>query len=501
MVFNENLEKTMQVYSYYQYGSATPLDAIMPDAQTMWIGDRYRGLLKFDVTNNVYSIYDLSGPLTARAFSMSAKGNELYIAPGGRDGSYVPLYFQAQVYNFDGTNWSNLYGGNTPQMGGLHDIVTIAIDPNNNKHFFAGSFGSGLLEFDNDAFVNRYGTWNSTLAHHSASDTGDIRVGGTAFDNNGNLWVNCSHTNNCLSMKSGTTWYGFTIPINQENDLGAMVVDHSNQVWSIMRYGSINPYSILVFTDNGTPDNTSDDQARRLNSSVGNGAIPGNVVAAMAVDQDAEVWVGTEAGICVFYSPENIFSGQNFDAQQILVKQGSYYQYLLENEAVTAIAIDGGNRKWIGTDRGGVFLFSPDGTEEIYHFTEDNSPLFSNRISSIAINGETGEVFFGTDKGVISFKSTSTDGDQTKGDVYAYPNPVKSGYNGWIAIKGLVQDASVKITDVSGNVIFSTTALGGQAIWDGNNFDGKRAKSGVYLVFASDDTGKEKVVTKILFIN
>jgi len=501
ILIDENLQNVLQIYNYYQYGSSTPLDAVLADPQHLWIGDRYRGLLAYDITNNVFSLYDLSGPLTARAFSMAAKGDQLYIAPGGRDGSYVPLYFPAQVYHFDNVNWANLYNGSVAQMSGTHDIVTIAIDPNNANHFYAGCFGSGLFEFDNNAYVNRYGEWNSTLSHHSASDTGDIRVGGTAFDNNGNLWVNCSHTNNCISMKSGSQWYGFTIPINQENDLGAMVVDHSNQVWSIMRYGSINPYSILVFSDNGTPDNTSDDQARKLNSSAGNGAIPGNVVAAMAVDQDGEIWVGTESGICVFYSPENVFSGQNFDAQQILVKQGSYYQYLLENEAVTAIAIDGGNRKWIGTDRGGVFLFSPDGTEEIYHFTEDNSPLFSNRISSIAINGNTGEVFFGTDKGVISFKSTSTDGGQTKGDVYAYPNPVKAGYNGWIAIKGLVQDASVKITDISGNVIFSTRALGGQAIWDGNNFDGKRARSGVYLVFASDDTGNEKVVTKILFIN
>jgi ligand-binding sensor domain-containing protein len=207
-------------------------------------------------------------------------------------------------------------------------------------------------------------------------------------------------------------------------------------------------------------------------------------------------------GICVFYSPENFFiPGQNFDAQQILVQEGSYTQYLLENEMVTAIAVDGANQKWIGTDRGGVFLFSPDGTKKIYHFTIDNSPLFSNRITALAINPLTGEVYIGTDKGIISFKSTATEGGDTFSDVYAYPNPVKEGYTGYIAIKGLVQDAEVKITDISGRLIFATKASGGQAIWDGKNFSGKRAKTGVYLVMASNSDGSEKIVTKILIIN
>jgi ligand-binding sensor domain-containing protein len=278
------------------------------------------------------------------------------------------------------------------------------------------------------------------------------------------------------------------------------MVDRNNQKWILMRYSNQNPYSILVFTDNGTPDNPADDRSIKLNSTAGNGGIPGNNVYAIAEDLQGQVWIGTEKGIAVFYSPENIFTGAYFDCQQILVQQGLYYQYLLENETVTAIAVDGANRKWIGTDRGGIFLVSSDGTQQIEHFTEDDSPLFSNRITSIAINQE-GEVFIGTDKGVISYKSTATPGGETSSDVYAYPNPVKEGYSGLIAIKGLVQDAQVRITDISGTLIYSTTAEGGQAIWDGKTHDGKKAKSGVYLVFASNDTGKEKVVTKILIIN
>jgi ligand-binding sensor domain-containing protein len=279
------------------------------------------------------------------------------------------------------------------------------------------------------------------------------------------------------------------------------MIDHQGQKWIQMRYTNLNPYSVLVFTDNGTPDNPGDDQYKKLNSTVGNGNIPGNIVFAMATDRNGEVWVGTEKGVAVFYSPENIFSGKNFDAQRILVEQGGYVQYLLENETVTAIAIDGANRKWIGTDRGGVYLFSEDGTKQIYHFTQETSPLLSNRVTSIALNNITGEVYFATDNGVISFKSTATEGGDTFGDVYAYPNPVRADYEGYIAIKGLVNNAQVRITDISGLLIYSTKAEGGQAVWDGKNFDGRRARTGVYLVFAATEDGSEKIVTKILIVH
>ena len=188
----------------------------------------------------------------------------------------------------------------------------------------------------------------------------------------------------------------------------------------------------------------------------------------------------------------------------------------MENETVTAIAVDGGNQKWIGTDRGGVFLFSPDGTKEIYHFTAENSPVLSDRITSIAINDD-GNVYFGTDKGVISFRGSATPGGDTNNNVYAFPNPVKEDYEGCIAVRGLVDNATVRITDVNGTLVFSAQAgvsqsaecdmtaqpgvYGGQVVWNGKNFDGRKANTGVYLVYASDADGNEKVVTKILIIH
>jgi len=143
---------------------------------------------------------------------------------------------------------------------------------------------------------------------------------------------------------------------------------------------------------------------------------------------------------------------------------------------------------------------SPDGTSQIHHFTEDDSPLLSNSITSIAINGETGEVYIGTAKGLIAYKDTATEPKDDNSEVYAYPNPVPSGYPGFIAINGLVENASVKITDVNGNLIYETMAEGGQAVWNGYSFDGRRASSGVYLVFITNEDGSKTEVTKILFM-
>ena len=176
-------------------------------------------------------------------------------------------------------------------------------------------------------------------------------------------------------------------------------------------------------------------------------------------------------------------------------------QYLLETEEVTAAAVDGANNKWFGTKYSGIYKISEDGTEELLHFTVDNSPLLSNNILSISINDMTGEVFIGTEKGLISYKSTATEGSEFYTDVYAYPNPVPHDYYGPIAIKGLVNNADVKITDISGNLVYELKAEGGQAIWNGKNFKGERVKTGVYLAFCSDENGDKTYVTKILFIN
>ena len=255
---------------------------------------------------------------------------------------------------------------------------------------------------------------------------------------------------------------------------------------------------LLVYKGAGTP---SVSNSKKLTTSSGNGGLPSNAVFCLSKDLDGEIWVGTDKGIAVFYSPENVFTGSNFDAQQILIEQDGNVQILLETESVLAIAIDDANRKWIATAQSGVFLMSADGTTQLEHFDESNSPLFSNNVKSIAINHKTGEVYFGTSKGIISYRGTSTESFEDFTDVYAFPNPVKPDYEGPIAIKGLMNNTTLKITDISGTLVYETKSEGGQALWYGKNFKDERVSSGVYMVFCTSEDGAKKMVTKILLIN
>ena len=257
---------------------------------------------------------------------------------------------------------------------------------------------------------------------------------------------------------------------------------------------------MFVYNDNNTISNENDDQYKILNTSLGNGNLPSMNVKSIIKDLDGEIWVGTDAGITVFYYPSLVFSGYNFDAQQILIQEGEYGQYLLSSETINSIVVDGANRKWVGTKNSGLYLLSEDGLNEVKHFTKDNSPLFSDNIISLAINHENGEVFIGTEKGLLSYRSDATEGASNQGPTLVFPNPVREDYNGNIAISNLYKDAYVKITDISGNLVFETIALGGQANWDGTNIDNTKVGTGIYLVFSSNEFGQEKMVSKILFI-
>ncbi len=507
--YGNNLELHANVW-----GAAYPLYGIPDHTGLMWVGDTYSGLVSFQPSNGVITRFNLGGPSTASAFSMTGFGNDIYIAPGGRNSSYGPTYTRPQVYHFNNTSWFNVESYKNPVLNQTYDVVSVAVDPSDPKRIWAGTFGKGVVEIYNDSAVKRYTYGNSSLRNYSGSDTSDIRVGGVATDPDGNLWVVCSFNNQCLHMKRGSQWIPFSIPV--EIDMGQLLIDRHGQKWVQLRYGTMNANPLLVFTDNGTPLNTADDHYRLLNSNAGNGNIPGTTLNAMAEDKNGEIWIGTDDGIAVFYTPENVFTGQAFDAQQILVTQGSNVEYLLSGETVTAIAVDGANQKWVGTDRGGVYLFSEDGTKEIFHFTADDSPLLSDRITCIALN-QDGNVFFGTDNGVISFRASASSGGESNTGVYAFPNPVKEDYEGFIAVKGLVENASVRITDINGTLVFAghagtptveslggkmteTGVYGGQVVWNGRNFDGRKAGTGVYLVFSADGNGNEKLVTKILII-
>ncbi len=480
--------------------SLRPLAADLDDNGDYWVGDNYLGLIK--VWGNGWSGERIrpNGPGTPSVFDMDIGGTNVWVAAGGHNSNWGKLYMHDGAFSFIDDEWVTHNHNNTAALDTITDLVCVKVDQSNHNIAYIGTWGKGLIKFENGEVSTIYDAGNSTLRPWIAANYLTL-VSGLAYDMNGNLWVANSGSPELLSvLQTDGTWKSFNLGGGLSGiDISTLMVDHQNQKWIIKRKEGF----IVVFNDNNTLDDPTDDQAKTLSSSTGNGAIPGTGVFAMATDQDGEVWIGSDKGICVFSSPEQIFTpGADFDAHQILVPRNDgsgLADYLLETEQVTAIAVDGANNKWVGTERAGIFQFSPDGLKELQHFTAENSPLLSNSIISIAINDD-GEVFIGTTNGIISYKGEATPPKPTNDSVYAYPNPVRPDYNGPIAIKGLVNNADVKITDSYGNAVYATKSEGGQAIWNGYSLNGQRAASGVYLVFVTNSGGTEKVVTKILVI-
>jgi streptogramin lyase len=482
------------------YSNASPRQCIIGKDKRVWVADLGGGLVEV-MSTGVNKIFP-NGPATNLVYSMAASKDDLWVATGGRNTSTAPLFQLEGIYGYANNTW-NTYKGNPANdtLNKVFDIIRIAVDPSDSKHIFAASWGRGIVELQNGNPVKFYNETNSSLQNVPVQNFYWLGVGGLAFDNNSNLWATNSGVASPLAVRlADGSWKSFSFPgviAGGNNTLGNLVVDKQGKKWVILERGN----GIMVFDDNGTIGNINDDRVRVLNDLPGKGKLPTTSVNALAVDNDGEVWVGTDKGIAVFYSPANIFSGVNSDAQQILIRQDGYNQFLLESEIVLSLAVDGANRKWIGTQNAGVFLMSADGTRELAHFSEQNSPLPSNEVSSIAINQKSGEVYFGTSRGIVSYRGTATEGGKVCKDVYAFPNPVRENYTGSIAIKGLIGNSNIKITDVSGNLVYESTSHGGQAIWDGKNFSGEKVKTGVYLVFASSKDGSETCVTKLLFIN
>ncbi|MBC34613.1 MAG: hypothetical protein CL663_01010 [Bacteroidetes bacterium] len=500
LVFNDQLIQTQKIWSPEQK-SIFPLDAYTDNSGNIWVADQFLGLIKTSNDGFDGEFILPEGPFSPNVYAMTALEDQLWAVSGGRTEFWSPQFSRDGFYRFKDEQWTsfNCISDDCafPQLEEIRDMICVAINPNDENNVFVGTWEKGLLELEGDEISANYTDQNSSLQVWTA-DPGRILVSDLAFDINGNLWIANSGAEDILSVKDqDDQWMSFNLgTINTSIDISDLLIDDAGNKWIIPRRSR----SLIAFSDQGTPMDKSDDSQKNLSSSVGNGALFANKIHCFAKDHDGELWVGTDEGIGVIYTPENVFTSGSYDMQRIIVEWDGYSQYLLETEVITSIAVDGANRKWIGTQNSGIFVLTEDGETQVHHFTTDNSPLFSNTITDIAILS-SGEVFIGTTEGLISYRAEAASPGNGIKEIYAYPNPVPVGYSGTIAIKNLVRDANVKITDISGNVVFETYALGGQAVWDGRNFSGEKASSGVYLVFASNEDGSVTLVTKILIIN
>lgn len=458
----------------------------------IWIADLYGGLSKWNGSN--YETFKPNSPADVATGAMTVYNNVVYATAGTVNSSWNYQYNRSGIFKLADGSWTNYNQFNFPVLDTLMDFITIAVDPRD-ETVWAGSYGGGLLHIKKNNQLEIF-KQNSPLGQ-SVGDPGSYRVAGLAFDTDNNLWIsNFGADRELHVLKNNGTWISYTVPFFLNlNAAAQIIIDDNNQKWITSPLGN----GLLVFNDNNTLDNTSDDKWKIYKKGTGLGNLPSNDVMSIAQDKNGYIWIGTADGVGIIQCPDVVFQS-GCETIFPIIKEGAFANYLFKGQAVRSIAVDGANRKWMATTSG-AWLIGADGDKVIAHFTEDNSPLLSNNVKSIAINGKTGEIFFATAKGICSFRGTATEATETKNNVLVFPNPVSPSYNETIAIRGLPENSIVKITETNGRLVYQTRSLGGQAVWNGKNYKGNQASSGIYLVIAEDDAKQEKVVAKIVFIS
>jgi len=457
----------------------------------VWFGDEYQDFRYMDkITDSQCKRFSLNSPFSSlsRWLTISPEG-VLWLASGGVTQNFGYRFLDHGFASLKQGNWRIYNKTNTPAMLGenvnspdddLYDIITMAVHPTNGK-IFAGSFLEGLLQIDGEKIV-RFDEKNSSL-NNTVGDAIRTRVSGLAFDKDKNLWIANHLAEKPISVLTEKgEWQSFK-PVCAETQLHQVGIDGSGYKWFV---SSSSSNGALVF-DAGDLKNPSDDRCRLINTNTSR--LPTNQVNCLAVDREGYVWLGTAKGIIIFECGGSIFDN-NCKGELRIVEQDGFLDYLLSTEEILSIAVDGGNRKWIGT-KNGLFILSADGRKTVGRFNTLNSPLPGNSVQAIAIDAKSGKAYIGTENGLVVLQSEAIEAKifHLGKKIEIYPNPVPPSFSGPIAIRGLARDAIVKISDINGKLVFETKAVGGQALWYGRDFQDNYVKSGVYLVFSTSNPG------------
>ena len=487
------LQFSSPVESYQTINSAflsMPLySAVSSDG--IWVADQKNGLLKISGSNT--EKINIDAPADIAKGSGRYFNGEVIASSGSINADWKGELNPSGFFIFDGNNWTNYNKLESLLPDSILDIVDVVRNITNNK-LYAASFGGGLIELDKGKIkIFKQGSPISS----SLNTPGNYLVSGLAIDQKQNVWVsNFGSAPSLLVKKSDDSWTSFNIPFSfTENAVGKIMIDASNRKWIISPRGN----GLFCFDDKGTIDQKNDDSWRFFQQGKGSGNLPSSNVLSVTSDRDGFIWVGTDKGIGIIQCTNNIFSSGACEAILPVVKQDNFNGLLFGEESVNDIAVDGANRKWVATNNG-VWLISPDGQRIIYHFNESNSYLLSDHVFQVVVQEKTGEVFFFTENGICSFVSTATEPAIEKLRPVVFPNPVPPGYSGTIAIRGLKENAWVRITELDGKLVYQTRSLGGQAIWNGRTYKGEKISSGVYLVMVSDEFNEQQLATKIFFI-
>ncbi len=433
--------------------------------------------------------------------------NTLYTCGGGYD-AFAEFFRPAVVQTYSNEEWTIYEEDFKDRVKSLlQDLTCLDVDPKDPTHVMVGG-RAGLYEFRNGKFVRLYNVENSPLQFSTPDESMNYNLTlGVKYDTNGNLWClnSLAQSASLLELKADGTWESHhqqALMDDNGRSLGNMknmIIDSHQHLWFVN-----NHWSLPAFYCYDPATNAMNHYTQFVNQ---DGTTVSNIngVRCIAEDKEGNIWIGTNVGPLML--PANqLDSGSDATLTQVKVPRNdgtNFADYLLSGVDITCMAVDGGNRKWFGTNGNGVYLISSDNLEQIHHFMTNNSQLLSDNVESVTINERTGEVFFGTDFGLCSFMSdaSATNDEMTKDNVYAYPNPVRPDYTGLITVTGLSMNADVKIVTANGTLVAEGRSNGGSFTWDGNDSSGKRVASGVYMVQTATSDGKSGTVCKIAIVN
>jgi ligand-binding sensor domain-containing protein len=469
-----------------------PMDAVIKDNQ-LWIADSLSGLVQAVGTN--YKSYQPNSPHSISTGEMIYAEASLWVTSGTLRREFSNSFSRNGFSRYTNMQWQNYTPAEVTAIDSMYDLVSVA-HHNKERSLWVGSLGGGLLRYKHDEQVQVFKQQSGISP--SLYHPGQYRVTGLTFDTDDALWIsNYGASEPLVVKKPDGSWRKFRPPFSLNNNAVAkIIIDDFNQKWIISPEGN----GLMVFNHGLSIDNTGDDQWKLYKAGNGNGNLPDNNVLSIAKDKSGFIWVGTSRGIGIIQCAGQAFSTNACEAILPVVQQDNFAGYLFSNETVQDIEVDAANRKWIATANG-AWLITAEGEKTIHHFTEENSPLFSNDVRNITIDPKTGDVYFATSSGICSFRGTAIEGGAANDLLTIYPNPVPPGYNGSIAIRGVVSNGIVKITEPDGRLVYQTRAQGGQALWNGRDYRGRQVSSGVYLVIVSDDSRQEKAAGKIVFIS
>ena len=509
--------------NYYKLTFDGTVADVALDGKTYWTGNGAKGLNGYQYDKETQKVVSTAtgiipnSPIRNYCQYLDFVDDGRLLVAGGCLNYFGTTFYSGTLMMYeDGTWYAFEEDGIANRTAGRYrNMTSIVQDPRDPNHHYASSYGQGIYEFRDLKFVKQY-------THKEKAGLDDVvatplespfpssfeytRISRLKYDDEGNLWITNSHAESPVKiMNPDGTFINLYYPeLEHLQTVSDVLFDRNGWVWVVSMQGPANLFCIDM---NGTLENTADDRVKVFNEKFidqDGGSVEVFYINDIAADHNGDLWVMTDKGPYVLYDTKEAFQDDyHFTKVKVPRNDGTNYaDYLLDGAYTTCIEIDAANRKWIGTLNNGVYLIGPNGVEEVLHFTQEDSPLPSDAIESLAINHLSGEVFIGTDKGLVSYMSDATQGEASYDEdkVYAYPNPVASYYDGLITVVGLKSDSHVKVINTAGSLVAEGTSLGGTFTWDGRTPQGQRVATGVYYVMGCDEQGNEGIVTKVLFV-